>query len=359
MRPCMDLIKIQITRPGEIQTNALSILSFASTNRAQSSREPLSNQENIMPLTRRNFFQLSASTTLGLAAINVARFAKGNSELKHPISKPSSNSTGEYRLGLAAYSLRKHFTFFKGRPQSTNGLQEFDMFSFIDYCASQQCAAELTSYFFPPDADQEYFLKIKRHAFLSGVPLVGTAIGNNFTVPDKAKLEKEITLANQWIDRASIMGVNHIRFFAGTKKQIEANPNALSSAIASLKRCAKHAAQLGIFIGVENHGQLTANQVMEIVNGVDNPWLGVNLDTGNFISPTPYQDLKKCAPSSVNVQYKVKMKQPSGEKTNVDMQKVNQLLTEANYKGHIVLEYEEENPLDNIPQVLSQMRSVF
>ncbi len=359
MRPCMDSIKIQITLPCESQTNALSILSFASTNHAQSLKELLSNQDNIMPLTRRKFFQLSASATLGLAAINVSRFAKGNGELEQINSKPSTNSTGEYRLGLAAYSLRKHFRFFKGRPQPTNGLQEFDMFSFIDYCASQQCAAELTSYFFPPDADRKYYLKIKRHAFLSGVPLVGTAIGNNFTVSDKTKLEKEITLANQWIDRASIMGVNHIRFFAGTKKQIEANPGALTSAIASLKRCAQHAAQLGIFIGVENHGQLTANQVMEIVNGVDSPWLGVNLDTGNFISPTPYQDLKKCAPSSVNVQYKVKMKRPSGEKTTVDMQKVNQLLTEAKYKGHIVLEYEEENPLENIPQVLSQMRSVF
>ena len=53
------------------------------------------------------------------------------------------------------------------------------------------------------------------------------------------------------------------------------------------------------------------------------------------------------------------MKQPSGEKADVNMQRVNQLLTESKYKGHIVLEYEEENPLENIPQVLTQMRSVF
>jgi len=312
-----------------------------------------------MPLNRRTFFQLSASSALCLTSSNVGRLAGGSEALDQTNSKLSLSPPNKYRLGLAAYSLRKHFRFFKGQPQPTNGLQEFDMFSFIDYCATQQCAAELTSYFFPPDADQEYFLKIKRHAFLSGVPIVGTAIGNNFTIPNQAKLEKEIILANQWIDRASTMGANHIRFFAGTKKQIEANPNALTSAITSLQRCAKHAAKLGIFIGVENHGQLTANQVMEIVKGVDSPWLGVNLDTGNFISSTPYQDLKKCAPVSVNVQYKVKMKQPSGEKTAVNMQRINQLLTESKYKGHIVLEYEEENPLENIPRVLAQMRSVF
>lgn len=53
------------------------------------------------------------------------------------------------------------------------------------------------------------------------------------------------------------------------------------------------------------------------------------------------------------------MKQPSGEKIAVDMTSVSQLLTESKYKGHIVLEYEEENPLENIPNVLTQMRKVF
>jgi hypothetical protein len=55
----------------------------------------------------------------------------------------------------------------------------------------------------------------------------------------------------------------------------------------------------------------------------------------------------------------MKMKKPSGEKVDVDMHKVNQLLTDSQYKGHVVLEYEEENPLENIPRVLTQMRSVF
>ena len=312
-----------------------------------------------MPLNRRKFFQLSTASAVSLTSINTAQVSESTSLPEQTSSAPNRKFAAQFRLGLAAYSLRKHFKFFKGQHQSTNGLQEFDMFSFIDYCAIQQCAAELTSYFFPPDADRDYFLKIKRHAFLSGVPIVGTAIGNNFTIPNKTQLEQEVTLANLWIDHASILGANHIRFFAGTKKQIESNPNALTSAINSLKQCAKHAANLGIFIGVENHGQLTADQVMKIVKGVDSPWLGVNLDTGNFISPTPYQDLKKCASSSVNVQYKMKMKQPSGEKVDVSMERVKKLLTETQYKGHIVLEYEEENPLENIPQVLTRMRSVF
>jgi hypothetical protein len=63
---------------------------------------------------------------------------------------------------------------------------------FIDYCADQGCpGAELTSYFFPPDADETYMLGVKRHAYLRGVNICGTAIGNTFTHPPGEARDKE------------------------------------------------------------------------------------------------------------------------------------------------------------------------
>ena len=50
-----------------------------------------------------------------------------------------------------------------------------DMRDFITYCAEHGCAAEVTSYFFPP-VTSEYLLELKRHAFVSGVPISGTAV---------------------------------------------------------------------------------------------------------------------------------------------------------------------------------------
>lgn len=117
-------------------------------------------------------------------------------------------------LALAAYSFKNHFAYSKGKAQEPHGGKEIDMFGFIDYCAENRCGAELTSYFFPPEADAAYFARIKRYAFLNGVPIVGTAIGNNFTVPSGEKLEQEIADAKKWIEHAAQMGAwERMRFW--------------------------------------------------------------------------------------------------------------------------------------------------
>ena len=82
--------------------------------------------------------------------------------------------------------------------------------------ADQGCAgAELTSYFFPPEFDSDYLLKLKRHAYLRGVAISGTAVGNVFTHPEGPARRKEIESVNDWIRHAAIMGAPHIRVFAG------------------------------------------------------------------------------------------------------------------------------------------------
>jgi len=246
----------------------------------------------------------------------------------------------------------------KGKPQKAAG-KPIDMFGFIDYCADQKCGAELTSYFFPPDADEQYFQKIKRYAFLNGVPIVGTAIGNNFTIGRGEKLDQQIADAKQWIDRAAQMGAPHIRFFAGTRSQLEAAPDNMSIAIESLQTCVDYAAKYGIFVGVENHGKLTADQVVEIVKGVESDWFGVNLDTGNFVSKDPYADLEKCAPFAVNIQVKVNMRSEAGEIYDADFERIAKIFSAANYRGNLVMEFEDDKPYENVPVAMDRMRKHF
>ena len=253
--------------------------------------------------------------------------------------KLHTGSSSIFKFGLAAYSFKPHFAFNKGKRQKAphNG-KVIDMFGFIDYCAEQRCGAELTSYFFPPDADEAYFRKIKRHAFLNGVPIVGTAIGNNFTIPKGELLDKQIIDAKLWIDRAVQMGAPHIRFFAGKKRELEASPENMKNAIESLQECVDYAAKVGVFVGVENHGNLTADDVIEIVKGIKSDWFGVNLDTGNFVSDDPYAELEQCAPYAVNVQVKVKMKSKTkGEKYDADLERVGKILKNANYRCNVVM----------------------
>ena len=313
-----------------------------------------------MTIDRRDFLK-SASASFGAGAVASSSLSNSTNAVVGvcPQEPLHAASTPVFNLGLAAYSFRPHFKFMKGKAQKPLDEKSIDMFEFIDYCADQKCAAELTSYFFPPDADEKYFHKIKRHAFLNGVPIIGTAIGNNFTIGRGEKLGQQIADAKQWIDRAAQMGAPHIRFFAGTRAQLEAAPDNMAIAIESLQTCVDYAARHGIFVGVENHGNLTADQVVEIVKRVESDWFGVNLDTGNFISDDPYADLVKCAPFAVNVQVKVKMRNPANEKYDADFERLTKIFTDANYRGNLVLEYEEENAFENVRTAMDQMRKAF
>ncbi|MEM8669678.1 MAG: sugar phosphate isomerase/epimerase family protein [Planctomycetota bacterium] len=304
-------------------------------------------------MQRRQFLQCSIA---GAAAISM-------SSREHAIGRDPIARTGpsRFQVGLAAYSLRQYFSFSKGKDQKprSDG-KAIDMPGFLDFCVANDFdTAELTSYFFRPNADDQYFLNLKREAYKRGITISGTAIGNNFTVGKGPKLEKEIEDAIAWIDRAALLGAPHIRFFAGTGKQLNANPARLVEATDALNRCADHAASKGIFLGVENHGNLTAEQMLAIMDRTDNPWVGINLDTGNFLSDDPYRDLEICAPYAVNIQVKVKMKSPSGEHYEADFDRIAKILKNAKYSGFVILEYEEKDPYQGIPKAASRLRAAL
>ncbi len=301
-------------------------------------------------MRRREFLQLSAIGTC-LATTGTA-LGRGPIERSGP---------PRFQVGLAAYSLRDYFSFSKGKPHAprSDGTA-IDMIGFLDYCVAQQFdAAELTSYFFKPDADDDYFRQLKQQAFLRGVTISGTAIGNNFTIGKGAKLDAEIEQAIAWIDRAAILGAPHIRFFAGTGKQLADEPKRLEEASEAINQCAIHAAKKGIFLGVENHGGLTSQQMLQIMERADSPWIGINLDTGNFLSDDPYADLQRCVDYAVNVQVKVSMKTPSGKKYPTDMNRIGKILKDASYQGFVILEYEDENPYKNIPDAAVSLREAL
>lgn len=324
-------------------------------------------RKTLMTLDRRVFLKSVSAGAIGVGAVGAvsptwmappALAASTGTNRQDPVQ---SGASPIFRLGLAAYSFKPHFEFYKGNKTkgSPPAGKTIDMFGFIDYCAEQKCAAELTSYFFPPDADEKYFRTLKRYAFLNGVPISGTAIGNNFTIGRGDRLDQQIADVKLWIDRASMFGAPHIRLFAGTREQLDNSPETMEIAIESLQTCADYAAQYGIFVGVENHGGLTADQVIKIVVGVNSDWFGVNLDTGNFVSENPYAELTKCAPFAVNVQVKVKMKNEADEKYDADLERVAKIFKDANYRGNVVMEYEEENPFENVPAAMDQLRRCF
>ncbi len=237
-----------------------------------------------------------------------------------------------------------------------------DMFGFIDYCAEQGCdGAELTSYYFPKDAQDSYFADVRRHAFLKGVAISGTAIGNNFSLPRGEKRDQEIARCKQWIDRASILGAPHIRVFAGQTKELERDA-ADKLVVEALEECCAYAGSRGIFLGIENHDAISSAQhLLRLIGEVRSPWLGVNLDSGNFRTDDPYGDFEQCIPYAVNVQVKVEMSKGAVRDAEpADFPRLAAILRKGGYQGFVALEYEaKEDPHAGVPVALQRLREAI
>ena len=276
------------------------------------------------------------------------------------VSSPYERAGGGLMVGLAAYSFRKHFAYMRGKPNKQleeNG-KEIDMFGFIDFCASHGVeGAELTSYFFPPEADASYFARCRHQAHVNGVVVSGTAVGNNFSYPkDAPEREEQMAYVKEWVDHSSVMGAPHIRVFAGKHPKGVSAADAEKNAIEALAEAAEYASAKGIFLGIENHDSIgTADHLLRIVKGVDSPWVGVNLDSGNFRSGDPYAEMEASAPYAVNVQLKTELK--IGDKREAcDLERVIGILQESGYAGFVVLEYEEDgDPFTETPPILERL----
>lgn len=308
--------------------------------------------------SRRQFLSGALPAGALLAALRL-----GSGQSAHAVEAFSRAGKPRLLLSLAAYSFRQFFLDGNRDAQVVDAARRLDMFRFIDLCADYGCeGTELTSYYFPKSVDRDYLVRVKRHAFLRGIAVSGTAVGNTFTHPAGEKRDQEIAHVKQWIEHAAVLGAPHIRVFAGAAPQGMDKAEAQRLCIAALEECGEAAGRHGIFLGLENHGGIVAeaDDLLEIVRAVRNPWIGINLDSGNFHSDDPYADLARCAPYAVNAQIKVEVQRRGKPKEATDLQRVARILRDANYQGYVALEYESaEDPWIAVPRYLQQMKPLL
>ena len=300
----------------------------------------------MVSLSRRRFVQLAAAAAAAPHAFSIEPF--------HRQGAP------RLRLSLAAYSFRDYFA---PKKPLADGERKIDLFQFIDYCVEHGCdGAELTSYYFPKDPAPEFLRKVRRHAFLRGLSVSGTSVGNTFTLPKGEARDREIADVKRWIDYAAILGAPHIRVFAGGRSDGQSAEEARRLCIEALEECGAYAGERAIFLGVENHGGIVADSagLLGVIRAVKSPWVGINLDTGNFRTPDPYASMTECAPYAVNVQVKAEIHAAGAkESAAADLPRVMQILRDANYQGWIVLEYESKaSPWTGVPPLLAQLREL-
>src|SRR5258708_35267312 len=240
-------------------------------------------------LNRRNFLK---SSGLAFGALGLT---SGFVSAVEPFKR-----TGAPRLllSLAAYSFRDYFIQSShSRALESDPARQLDMLQFVEYCAEHGCdGAEVTSYYFPKEVNAAYLIKLRRHAFLRGLAISGTAVGNNFVLPPGPKRDAEIAATKRWIDYASVMGAPHVRIFAGSTHG-ESKEEAKKMCIGAIEECGAYAGERGIFLGLENHGGIGAEpqELLGIIWGGRRPRGGGDLDTRKFQTDEPHHALTTLA----------------------------------------------------------------
>ena len=303
-------------------------------------------------LSRRSFFK---STGVGLGAAAGTLAATGHAAAPLP-----RTGTSHMKLSMAAYSFRDSLAT-RGTPEEVAkaGMCLEDV---VDLAAGYGLdGVELTSYYFPKDVTNEYLMNLKQQSFRLGLDISGTAIGNDFCHTPGALRDEQLAMTREWIDYAATMGAPVIRIFAGTVKEGDDETAAIARCIEGINESLVYAAQKGVFLALENHGGITdtPDHMLRIIDGVkDSPWFGVNLDGGNFNTDDPYRDLARIAPYAINAQIKV-MVNNNGTKGVADFPRIVGILKDAGYRGYIVLEYEENNPKEEVPKYLDILRELL
>ena len=289
----------------------------------------------------------------GLAAVAaLPRAADGNEPLVR-------GAAARMKLSLAAYSYRKYLT--DSRRARSPVASPMTLDDFVDLCGQLDLeGTELTSYYIPEPVSAEYLRRLRRRAFLLGLGISGTAIGNTFTHPPGPAREKEIAHVRKWIDHSVDLGAPVIRIFAGEVQKGTTEEQARAWCIETIQRSCEYAGQRGVILALENHGGIvaTASQLISIVKAVDSEWFGVNWDSGNFRGD-PYRELAETAPYAVTAQIKTTVHTAQGERP-ADLGRVIGILKEARYRGFVALEYEgEEDPRTAVPRYLAELRRLI
>ena len=112
---------------------------------------------------------------------------------------------------------------------------------------------------------------------------------------------------------------------------------------------------------LENHWGMTmkADNLLRIVDAVNSPWLGINLDIGNFPGD-PYPEIEKLAPRAAIVHFKTYFGGGEYYTLNLDYKRVAGILKAAKFAGYVSLEMEgKEASQTAVAKSLNVMRDAF
>jgi sugar phosphate isomerase/epimerase len=227
-------------------------------------------------------------------------------------------------------------------------------------------------------AGRAYLRKLKRHAFTNGVDLICVSTHQNFVSPKPDEVRKNVEHTNKCIEIAYELGVPCIRINTGrwntvdfdtlmAQRGVEAvlpgytEEDGFKWCIDGIRACLAKAEECGVILALENHWGLarTPEGLLRIINTIPSPWLGVLMDTGNFLEG-PYEKLQQIAPKTVFVQAKTYYGGGEWYTLELDYKRIAKILSDVDYNGYVSLEMEgKEDPDKAVAKSIAMLRSAF
>lgn len=218
---------------------------------------------------------------------------------------------------------------------------------------------DLTVYWFPSTEDS-FLLPLRRLAYKNAVEIYSISARTDMCKPAGPERDKQAAELRRWVDAANKLGASHIRVFGGKVPAGSSEEQAAGWVTEMLREAAPYAGSKGVILGLENHGGITekAATIVKIVKAVDSPWVGVNLDTGNF-QRDAYSQIATILPYAVNTQFKAQIRDENGKQVPSDWPRLVRMLREGGYRGYLALEYEEkEDAATAVPRLTRELNKL-
>ena len=229
------------------------------------------------------------------------------------------------------------------------------------------------------DESPAYINKLKQLAFRHGLALPMLSIHQDFVSDKTEERQQDVAHTIRCIELAARLGVPAIRLNSGRWNTIPSfddlmkvkgdeppikgytDEDAFRWCIDGIQACLPAAERHGVLLALENHWGLTTKteNLLRIYKAVNSPWLGINMDTGNF-AVDPYPEIEKLAPHAAIVQAKTYYGGGEWYTLDLDYQRIANTLRKANFTGWVSLEMEgKEDPQTAVPKSLQVLRKAF
>jgi sugar phosphate isomerase/epimerase len=218
---------------------------------------------------------------------------------------------------------------------------------------------DMTAYYLK-STEADYLDGLRHLAYKNAMPFSGSACGVSMVQADASKRAESLTEIKKWVDVTDRLGASHLRIFAGELPSGATLQQGVDWTVETMKAAVDYSGKKGIMLGLEDHNGVTqrADVCLEIMQRVNSPFAGINLDVTNFI-PTATQDvyaqIAACIPYATNTHIRDRFEY---DKSPVDLDRVWNLFADAGFKGYMSAEYEGPDSDTGVPKLIAQIRTL-